>query len=127
MYHYKLKPCPKGKERNPKTGRCITIKNKTVKNKTAKSRTPVTISEKLSSPKKQLIVNPEDIYYVGNTKLFKYKVGDVTYRDNYVELEKNLKPILVSICRYCKLNYKGLKKKQLLDLIKNSNCFVVKS
>lgn len=43
----KQNPCPEGKERNPKTGRCINIKQKT---KTIKRKTPVIV---IDMPKKQ--------------------------------------------------------------------------
>ncbi len=81
------KPCPEGKERNPKTGRCINIKQKTVK---IKPRHEV---KKILSPiptnTKQFIVNQEDIYMIDNTQMmFKYKIDNRVYRDNPIELEK---------------------------------------
>jgi hypothetical protein len=116
----KQKPCPEGKERNPKTGRCINIKQKTVKRKI-----PIIDIPKTEINTKQFIVNPKDTYMIDDKQMmFKYTMDNIIYRDNPIELEKNYKNTLENICKYCELDYKGLKKKELIKLIKDSNCFI---
>ena len=74
---------------------------------------------------KQLIINHNDIYQVDNISYFKFTIGNRIYRDNQCELSKINKYRLETICRYCELDYKGLKKSQLVDLITNSNCLIM--
>lgn len=72
----------------------------------------------------QLIINRNDIYQVDNITYFKFTFMNRTYRDIPCDLSKAYKYILEIICRYCELNYKGLKKSQLVDLITTSNCLI---
>lgn len=73
---------------------------------------------------KQLIIDQNDIYQVDNITYFKFTFGNKTYRDIPCDLSKLDKYMLEIISRYCELDYKGLKKSQLVDLLTNSNCLI---
>jgi predicted nucleic acid-binding Zn finger protein len=72
----------------------------------------------------QLVINQTMLYTVGDNKYFVFKYKNSTQRDINVKLGKNNKYILVMIAEVCELDYKGLNKKKLFDLITNSNCLV---
>jgi hypothetical protein len=75
---------------------------------------------------KQLIITQDSLYQVSGINYFKFTLNNnVTFRDINVILEKNDKYVLDIIARYCELDYKGLKKKDLIDLIEKSNCLVI--
>ena len=73
---------------------------------------------------KQLVISPNDFYQVNHINYFKLTINNVCYRDLNTDLSKIDKYMLEIICKYCELNYKGLKKHQLVDLITNSNCLI---
>lgn len=73
----------------------------------------------------QLVIKQEDIYKVDDNEYFKFTYLCYVQRDVYVELSKNNKYILEMIAQICNLNYKGLGKKQLVELIENSGCLVL--
>ena len=75
---------------------------------------------------KQLIINRYDIYKVNDTEYFKFTYGGLTYRDIYTNLSKNDIWTLKRIAIVCELNSNGLNKKNLIDLIENSNCLTIK-
>lgn len=76
---------------------------------------------------KQLVIKQEYIYKVGNIEYFTFYSSYYNryYRDNNVIISKNDKYILEKIANECELDYKGLKKKQLIELIENSDCLVL--
>jgi hypothetical protein len=73
----------------------------------------------------QLIINHNDIYQIDNISYFKFTFGNKNFRDIQCDLSKVDKYMLEIICEYCQLNFKGLKKKQLVDLITNYNCLIM--
>ena len=73
----------------------------------------------------KLIINKNDIYQINNISYFKFIIGNIVYRDINCDLNKVNKNILQIICSYCELNYKGLKKSQLIELIYNNNCLIM--
>jgi septum formation topological specificity factor MinE len=74
---------------------------------------------------KQLIITQNNIYQVGDINYFKFTIGNRTYRDNNCDLSKLNKYILEIICKYCELEYKGLKKSQLIELLNENNCIIM--
>lgn len=74
---------------------------------------------------KQLVIKQEDIYKVGDIEYFKFQYDYRILRDINADLSKNDKYILEMIAEKCELNYKGLHKKQLVELIENSGCLVL--
>lgn len=74
---------------------------------------------------KQLLINQNDIYQVDGILYFKFMFDNKMYRDINCELKENQKYILEIICKYCELEYKGLKKIQLVNLISESNCLII--
>lgn len=73
----------------------------------------------------QLIINNDDIYRIDDTQYFKFQYENAVYRDVNIDISKNNKYILEIIAKKCELNYKGLKKNELVNLILNSNCLVI--
>ena len=74
---------------------------------------------------KQLVIKQEDIYKVGGIEYFKFQYDYRILRDINTDISKNNKYILVMIAEKCELNYKGLSKKHLVELIENSGCLVL--
>lgn len=74
---------------------------------------------------KPLIVNQNDVYQVDNRLYFKFTIGNKIHRDIPCELTKIDRYMLEIICKFCELDYKGLKKSQLVELIANSNCLIM--
>ena len=74
---------------------------------------------------RQLIINHNDIHQIDNISYFKFTFGNKTFRDIRCDLSKVDKYMLEIICEYCQLNFKGLKKKQLVELITDSNCLIL--
>jgi len=74
---------------------------------------------------KQLIIQPNDFYQIGGNNYWKIKIGNICYSDINSDLSKIDKYMLEIICKYCELDYKGLKKHQLVELITNSGCLVI--
>lgn len=74
---------------------------------------------------KQLVINQTTLYTVGDNEYFVFQYKNCIQRDVNIKLEKNHKYILEMIAEVCELDYKGLNKKNLLDLITNSNCLVL--
>ena len=74
---------------------------------------------------KQLIIMPTDFYQIGQINYFKFNIGNKCCRDINSDLSKIDKYMLEIICKHCELDYKGLKKNQLVDLITNSGCLVI--
>jgi hypothetical protein len=74
---------------------------------------------------KQLIICQNDIYQIDNIIYFKFTFENRTYRDIPCNLSKIPKYMLEIICKYCELDYKKLKKYQLVDLISNSNSLIM--
>lgn len=69
---------------------------------------------------KQLVIKQEDIEYFK----FRYYSGNAVM-NVYVDISKNQKYKLDYIAQECELDYKGLSKKQLVEMIKNSGCLVL--
>ncbi len=67
-----------------------------------------------------IIIDNTNRYSVDNTQLFYFNFNGANYRDVYCDLHKNNKYILEIIAKKCNLNYKGLKKHEIVDLIVNS-------
>ncbi len=57
--------------------------------------------------------------------IFFSKYDNMNYRDNNINISKNKKYILEKIAEICELKYKGLNKKQLVELIEKSGCLVL--
>lgn len=74
---------------------------------------------------KQLFIKQEDIYKVDDIEYFKFQYDYRILRDVNTDISKNDKYILEMIAEKCELNYKGLKKKQLIELIEKSCCLVL--
>lgn len=74
---------------------------------------------------KQLVINQNDIYQVNEISYFKFQFNNKIYRDVNCLLEKNQKYILEIICKFCELEYNGLTKIQLINLISDSNCLIM--
>ncbi len=74
---------------------------------------------------RQLVISKNDIYQVGNICYFQFTIGMITYRDFNCDMSKLNKYHLEKICEYCKLEYKGLKKSQLIELINENNCIIM--
>ena len=75
---------------------------------------------------KHLIINQQDIYKRGDVEYFKYQYSNRTVYDNKSDISKNNIYNLKLIAHVCELNYKGLSKNQLAELIENSGCLVLK-
>ena len=78
------------------------------------------------------IIPQQNIYTIdfgeGSTKLFFIKINDgrhdITYRDLYVDLNKNSVYNLKIIAKYCKLTkYSSLHKQELVQLIRDNIIF----
>ena len=74
---------------------------------------------------KQLIINKTKIYTIDDTEYFSFQYKNSIQRDINVKLEKNNKYILEMIAEICELKWKGLNKKQLVELIEKSGCIVL--
>lgn len=74
---------------------------------------------------KQLVIEQTNIYTMGDNEYFSFQWGNCIYRDVNVKLEKNEKYILEIIAKVCELDWKKLTKKNLVNLIKNSNCLIL--
>lgn len=72
----------------------------------------------------QLIININNQYSVDDRQYFKFQYLNCIHRDIPRNISKASKHILQIICKYCELDYKNLKKKQLIDLINDSNCLI---
>jgi len=73
---------------------------------------------------KQLIINQSNIYKVNDIEYFQFNTGYHNLRDINTNISNNNKFILKIIAKYCELNYKGLNKLNLINLIENSNCLI---
>lgn len=76
---------------------------------------------------KQLIIKNQDIYKVGVNEYFRFKYNDAYLLNFHTDLSKNPKHVIEIIASVCELDYKGLKKKQLVDLIEKSNCVILEN
>lgn len=74
---------------------------------------------------KQLIINRADLYTINNEEYFKFKYNNMCIVGLHVKLEKNNKNDLILIAKICELDYRGLNKKDLLNLIIDSNCLIL--
>ena len=74
---------------------------------------------------KQLIIKQNDIYKVADIEYFQFDYYYLILRDVYVDISKNNKRTLERIATKCELNCKGLRKKELIDLIEKSGCLVL--
>lgn len=67
-----------------------------------------------------IIVDNTNRYNVDGIQLFHFNYNGTNQRDVFCNLQNNNKYILELIAKKCNLNYKGLKKQDLIDLILNS-------
>ena len=75
---------------------------------------------------KQITINHINIYKLGNEDYFDLPIifENKQMRNINCKLNKNLIYVLQYIARYCELDYKKLKKNDLIKLILDSNCLV---
>ncbi len=76
----------------------------------------------MPSDPKQLMIPKKDQYTVGDDKLFKFvlttKKDSIQYRDNYVDIEKNIRPVLLTLAKAIQLkNVSKMKKDELIAAI----------
>ncbi len=76
----------------------------------------------MPSEPRQLIIPKKNQYKIGDDKLFSFvlttKKNSVCYRDNYADIEKNIKPVLVTLAKAIQLkNVSKMKKDELIAAI----------